>query len=57
VFGLDVSVDDVPVMNELQGRTELNEQIAHLTLRVRVLVVDHVTKQIHGTLQPQQQGC
>jgi len=50
VFGLDVAVNNVSVVDELERRAELNEQVARVTLRVRVLVIKHVTQQVHATL-------
>jgi len=50
VFQLDVTVYDVDVMNELESGTELNHQLADVTLRIRVLVISHVTIQITAAL-------
>ena len=50
VLELDVAVYDVDVVNELQSATELNHQLADVTLCIRVLVLGHVTVQVIAAL-------
>ena len=50
VVGLDVAVYDAAVMDEFQRREQLNEKVARLTLRVRVVMVQHVAEQVRSTL-------
>jgi len=57
VLRLDVAVNDVDVVNELQSRTQLNHQLAHVTLCIRVLMLSHVTVQVITALHTTTTGA
>ena len=43
-------MDDVDAVNKLERGAQLDHQVTYVTLRIGILVLHHVTKQVRTTL-------